>query len=59
MKFPTTAKQAVKYIEGLAKKKGMSVAKFCESKGVDPSVISRWRTQYKHYNIGTLLRFLK
>jgi hypothetical protein len=58
MNFPPTAKEAAKAVENRAKRKRLSVAAYCELRGVDPSVITYWRTKYKSYRVSTYMKLM-
>jgi len=59
MKFPLTAAKAAIVIEKMALKQGLTVAQYCYKKGVSPSVITRWKTRNKSYQISTFLRLIR
>ena len=59
MKIPETAKEAADFVAKMASKSGKSIAAYCQERGVSPSVITRWRKQYKSFNVSTFLRLKK
>ena len=59
MFIPENAKEAADYIAYLANKAGLPLSIYCESRGVSPSVLSRWKHDYKGYNVTTFLRLVK